>query len=393
MKPVTTLESSASKWRLSEEELLDTTHEIPTSFDDIYMDFDSDISSLDYELKKSFVNPKEPIGPPATCLSTGADESSKNSFATRGNLSLVTGKAKSRKTFFTSIALAAASKNAGVQRCIWGDLPGSKCLVLHFDTEQSKYHTQQVVKRVCSLMEVDKPENYRAYSLRRYSPKVRLDLIEYCIKKEPHLGFVIIDGIRDLVTSINDENQATEIASKLLKWTEDYDIHLMTVLHQNKGDNNTVRGHLGTELVNKAETIISIVKEQNNEDVSLIEFTETRSIAPQNLAFTIDENGLPELVPNYVPEPKQDNGKKAFQPSDIPENLHREVLKKVFERVPKPSYAQLWGQIKTEFMAYAHSIGDNKAKELVKWYMSEGLIYKDGAENSKAAFYQPKIAL
>lgn len=382
-----------SKWRISEELLTSRKTIIGDTIDDINDIPGSTFFSYQNELKKCFVNPKEPIGPPATCLSSGYDELSKTSFATRGNLSLVTGKAKSRKTFFTSIALAATSKNSDIQKALWGELPEEKSLVLHFDTEQSKYHTQQVVKRVCKLMDIEKPDNYRAFSLRSYSPAERLNLIEYCINQEPHLGFVIIDGIRDLVTSINDEHQATEISSKLLKWTEEKDIHLMTVLHQNKGDNNTVRGHLGTELVNKAETIISIVKDRENNDFSIVDFTECRGMAPKSLAFSIDDDGLPELLQDYEPSVVTNGNKKSIGPSDIPEPMHREVLKKVFKSLPKPSYQQLWGQIKTEFLCYAHKLGDNKVKEFVKWYLAQGLIRKEGAANSKAAYYVPKIEL
>lgn len=387
------IKPSPSKWRVSEEDLTNDKALYGGTIEDLHDMPESNFISYENELKKCFVNPKEPLGPPASCLSSGRDELSKTAFATRGNLSLVTGKAKSRKTFFTSIALAAASKKSDIQNAIWGELPEEKSLVLHFDTEQSKYHTQQVVKRVCNLMGVEKPENYRAFSLRSYSPAERLKLIEYCITMERHLGFVIIDGIRDLVTSINDENQATEISSQLLKWTEERDIHLMTVLHQNKGDNNTVRGHLGTELVNKAETIISVVKDKENEDFSIVEFAECRGIAPKNLAFSIDDDGLPELLEDYQPSTEANGNKKSLSPSDIPEPMHREVLKKAFKSVSKPSYKQLWGQIKTEFLCYAHSLGDNKVKEFVQWYLAQGLIRKEGAPNSKAAYYVPKIEL
>lgn len=46
-----------------------------------------------------------------------------------------------------------------------------------------------------------------------------------------------------------------------------YNIHIHTVLHLNKSDDNT-RGHIGTELNNKAETVMKIIKSELNPEVS-----------------------------------------------------------------------------------------------------------------------------
>ena len=62
------------------------------------------------------------------------------------------------------------------------------------------------------------------YGLRSLKPSERLEIIEHAIYNTDNLGVVVIDGIKDLVTSINDESEATMIASKLLKWTEELGI-------------------------------------------------------------------------------------------------------------------------------------------------------------------------
>ena len=61
---------------------------------------------------------------------------------------------------------------------------------------------------------------------------------------------MVIDGIRDLVYDINSPSEATCVISKLMQWTDEYQIHLHTILHQNKSDENA-RGHIGTEINNK----------------------------------------------------------------------------------------------------------------------------------------------
>ena len=61
------------------------------------------------------------------------------------------------------------------------------------------------VKRICRQIDVDIPNNLSTYGLRKSSPSERLKLVEHAIENTPKLGFVVIDGIRDLITSINDE--------------------------------------------------------------------------------------------------------------------------------------------------------------------------------------------
>ena len=45
---------------------------------------------------------------------------------------------------------------------------------------------------------------------------------------------MVIDGIRDLVYDINSPSEATCVISKLMQWTDEYQIHLHTILHRTK---------------------------------------------------------------------------------------------------------------------------------------------------------------
>ncbi len=54
------------------------------------------------------------------------------------------------------------------------------------------------------------------------------------LKTASNIGLVIIDGARDLLSDINSQEQGTELVSKYMKWTELYNIHIATVIHENK---------------------------------------------------------------------------------------------------------------------------------------------------------------
>ena len=126
-------------------------------------------------------------------------------------------------------------------------VPINRPLVLYCDTEQSRFHCHRLISRVYKLINyptTEVHENLKFISLREYPTKESISIIEYALSKYAgKICLVIIDGIRDLVYDINNATEATEITGKLMKWSQELNIHIHTVLHLNKGDDNT-RGHL-----------------------------------------------------------------------------------------------------------------------------------------------------
>ena len=200
---------------------------------------------------------------------------------TAGNISTVIGKAKSRKTFFTTLLIVGAINNRLQQ--FRSQLTGD---VVLFDTEQGKFHVWKITKRIENMMG-DFPDSIRVYGLRPLTVAERIDTIEkYLYLKEPQLVF--IDGVRDLVTDINSAEQATEIVGKLMRWSYDLHCHICCVLHQNKADDNA-RGHIGTEIVNKSESVLSVSKTKDK-SYSLVKSEYTRGMETKEFKFTIDNN-------------------------------------------------------------------------------------------------------
>ncbi len=330
------------------------------------------------------INPHEELEPPKVCLSI-FQENEEATICTLGNFSMLIGKAKSRKTFLCTMALATATKNGILFDKFQGNLPEDKNQVLFFDTEQSKHDVQKAMKRICRLSNTELPENLNVYSLRSQSPHNRLKLIENAIYNTTNVGFIVIDGIRDLITSINDEDQATMITSKLLKWTEDLGIHIMCVLHQNKGDNNA-RGHVGAELTNKAETVLSVTKQTDNKEISIVSAEYCRDREPQDFAFEIDENGLPRLVENFQVK-AEGQRKKSLIPNEVQPEVHNDILKEVFSINKKHKYKDLSIQIQLAYNRYGKTMGESKAKAFIQYYLNQALIKKEGTEGTKSCFY------
>ena len=326
-------------------------------------------------LERSRIGINEMIPFPPICLEVvGPTESS--TLGTLGNFSAVIGKAKSKKTFLITMALATAIRNDLILDKFKATFPEDNSKVLFFDTEQSKYHVQKVVKRVCHLAQVTEPKNFECFGLRSLSTQERIEAIDYALNNIPCIGLVVIDGVRDLVKNINCPEESTDIVGRLMRWSEEKNIHVIVVLHQNKGDNNA-RGHLGTEVINKAESTISVTRDTHDSSISIVEAEYCRDKDFLPFAFKIDERGIPYVLNDWQP-PKE--GKRTQSPFDYPKETHNKILKEVFHRSPKPKYKELWHEIKYVFQQYGIAGGDNRAKEWVKYYENQDMVLKSIGE-------------
>jgi hypothetical protein len=332
-------------------------------------------------LRQAKIDPKKPLSLPPVCLSLIGSDGKEGIIGSMGDFSLVIGKAKSKKTFCISMFLASMAKSMITQERIKGELPLTKKRVIFFDTEQSEFYVQKVLHRVFKIVG-STPDHFEAYCLRKFTPGERLQLIDTAIQTIPDLGFIAIDGIRDLVTSINDEEEATKIASFILKWTQEKQIHIMAALHQNKGDLNA-RGHLGTELVNKAQTVLSVSRDPNNKNLSIVEAEFCRDSEPETFAFYVDEEGLPQLITNYLPNPPRKGGRpQRDSPQEIAIKTHWDLLNDIFRNLPQPNGTSIKNCIMARF-----KIGTNKAGEYLTYYEKEGWIKKEGKKNSPKSYF------
>lgn len=286
---------------------------------------------------------------------------------TFGNFSASIGKPKGKKTFNVSAMTAAAMTNSSILN-YRGNMPPNQNGILYFDTEQSTYHAFRVFKRIVTLTRKSNQEineRIKYFALRKYSVEDRIGMIDHKIRNTPAIGLVIIDGIRDLMLDINSPREATLIVNYLMNWTEEFNLHLHTVIHQNKGDENA-RGHIGTEINNKSETVLRVEKDKNDDAISTVEAVYIRDISFPPFAFRINDEALPELIKDYVPTPEP-KGNEAWDPyHDISEDTHRCALDSAF---PNPDTLLRHGELMDALRdAYADEdieLSDYKLKILI----------------------------
>ena len=209
--------------------------------------------------------------------------------ASEGNISAIVGAAKSKKTFLCTALVGALLRKAESQ--VLGITP-KNIKVLWVDTEQSASHVQRVHKRIYRLAGWDEEvayENLRTLTLREIEPKERYTMMADAVKLfKPKL--VVIDGISDLMYNSNCIEESDAIVGQLMALSTEYNCHIMCVLHTNP-NSDKARGHIGSTLQRKAETMIYVHK---IEERSVVEpqFCRNEEFTP--FAFYITEEGLPE---------------------------------------------------------------------------------------------------
>lgn len=262
-------------------------------------------------LAKYLLDPTEEIKNPPSVLELRIGIAS-HIIGTAGNISLIQGKAKSRKSYFVS-ALASACINEGYSDSIIkaGIVKGK---VAYFDTEQGDYHAQKVNQRILSRagIPVEKGQEYLKYfALRRADTNAdRLAIVEYAIKKLEGLSLVIIDGVVDIANGVNEEPEAIALVARLMKISAEKNIHLVTVLHENKAD-RSAKGHLGSYLVQKSETVYGVSRSEDGATTT-IEGLYTRNAPFPDLELMVEG----QEITLSVKEPEGLAGKE-WSPTDL----------------------------------------------------------------------------
>lgn len=288
------------------------------------------ISDIEKLLLNSRIDTSKTVEKPPTILSikeqSGTSSVLKRLF-TLGNFSCTIGKAKSRKTFVQSLLTAAILGEDRGGKLV-SELPRGKKDVLYFDTEQGEYDCHNVIRRIERMAGDNK--HLKAYSLRQYTPSERCMIIEYAFKLwGSSIAFCVIDGIADLATAINDEDEATRVVTMLLRLTKVHNCHISTVIHQNKND-NFATGWMGSSIMKKAEILISVSKCKDNKDASEVSCELSRGIDFDPFEIMINSEGIPEISGSVKPVKKH---QPAFNEDEEELTVEQEYLNQ-FNREP-----------------------------------------------------------
>ena len=252
---------------------------------------------MQYIEDKAYIDPNKEVKYPPIAISMGNFRAGSEIYpipiGTYGNFSFVAAPPKSKKTFFVSLLSAVYLKGQldSHAKGMMGHR-NDRCLV-HFDTEQGRFHAHKVFRRVLDMTGLS-DECYHTFGLRTLSNKDRLKFIEYFLyHKVQDAGLVVIDGIADLVSDVNNLDESS--IQKLMKWTEELNCHIVTVIHSNYGSEKPT-GHLGSYLEKKAETQMQLELNTVNDEMVTVKCRRSRGFPFDKFSFKINKQGHPEIV-------------------------------------------------------------------------------------------------
>lgn len=191
--------------------------------------------------------------------------------ATPGNLATLISKAKTGKTAgvggIIASAVAAASGKIGLDTLgFTASNPEGKALVL-FDTEQSQFDAYTCYMRALRRggEDTDTPWLHAYGVVGWLAGELREELgpaMEQAAKANGGVFAVVLDGVADFVTDVNDPKECNAFVAELHGLANEYDCPIICIIHSNEGKTagDDARGHLGKQLARKSESNLLLKK-------------------------------------------------------------------------------------------------------------------------------------
>ena len=248
-------------------------------------------------------------------------------WATEGNLIMVAGEAKARKTFNVKMLVYTYLQQNPEGVCIW------------VDTEQSEYHIGLAFKAVQEVMgwEPRKPhERLTMVSFLGLAKRDRLNMLGQMMS-QVNPGLLVIDNIGHLVTNINDPEQSDTLVTMFDKFKkENPHSVILGVLHTNEGSSKLstdpkMRGHVGSDMEQYAETIFKVTREDAK--TSKVALKSRNALAQESYKFYVDDHWIPRIMESNSagetePQPKMSavEAKQAECFKHLPTEGHRRAF-------------------------------------------------------------------
>ena len=268
-------------------------------------------------------------------------------FSPLGGIQALSGQKKNGKSIFASILMATALSSGSSTSRFATRFPGLRLRqstinllgheprVLYVDTEQEKENTDKVIERAKWLAEMKSHVHNERLTIQwlRAIPEdedpaeYRKQALLYAIDKV-HPDLVLIDGIRDLVHDFNDIDESSKLINELMALSTKHNMCVWCTLHMNprpsNDDESKMRGHLGTELGNKASDVFTM-KKKKDKAAGLITFTmqqlDARGKDIDELVLTLNDDAGEKLGAPIMVEAL------PFESSTSSDSLEMRVIK------------------------------------------------------------------
>lgn len=238
--------------------------------------------------------------------------------------------------------------------------------ILHFDTEQSPYHHYQLCKRILwrAWCKDEMPSRFESYlmtgwkvaDMQAHIPEA----IDRAAQREGGVHTVWLDGIADIVLSVNDEALCNDSISWIHSLAIKYECSIWSVIHTNPNSTKT-RGHLGSQLERKAENVLLL---ESKEDYTSVKSSKQRREGVKEYRFAWDEE---QSMHKSI----------STETSDfchVTENYSND-LKDVFELINKSEVK--YSEIMTAFAVVCPKNKPAAFKSWIRKFKDSGVLFKN----------------
>jgi len=286
----------------------------------------------------------------------------------RGNISTLTAQTGAGKTHVLSSiirTLSTGERSLGFE----GQIDGQ---IAYLDFEQSHDDFDHAMR-----YQAKAGAHVKAYHLTGYGWKKARMIIEAILTYESDLSVLIIDGYADCVKSVNDDVDCAEFVADLLYAAQYFNICVLGVLHLNPGSDFKSRGHLGSELDRKSETVMQINQEGEVREIWTSKARKKRINKGDGVRFQWceEEKGFVEL------EGTNADAKKLIESEEA-----KQILKQIIDA------SDMWSWKHSGIVSQIKEVtnkSESTAKRLLKIMLEAGHLTHSGSTGVYTA--SPKL--
>ncbi|MEZ4942591.1 MAG: hypothetical protein R3D58_17080 [Saprospiraceae bacterium] len=197
--------------------------------------------------------------------------------------------------------------------------------------EQLPYALQNIqIKAGYSI--ADDPPNFDFITLLNITRAERFDALKqylgYVRQRFQNHIFIVLDVTTDCVLDWNRPDQSLELIDEMNQAINEFDVTFLCLIHENPGQQKA-RGHLGTEIMNKASTAVQIGFEKdsagNDTDLIRVKYLKcrnTKRLEPFHLKYCDQFKGLVLASADEVATLGEQRKEKALV-ADVAERLEQ----------------------------------------------------------------------
>lgn len=186
--------------------------------------------------------------------------------------------------------------------------------IVYVDTERNLTeqlpHALQSIQLNAGHCKADHPENFEYISLLQINRKDRFAVLDEYLKHIKKVSknplFIVLDVSTDCIEDFNKTDKSMELIDLMNMAINEHNVIFLCLIHENP-KSEKARGHFGTELMNKASTVMQVGFEkdayQNDTDLIRVKYLKCRSTArhaPFYIKYSGETKGLVLADPNQV---------------------------------------------------------------------------------------------